>query len=282
MWMWEWVFFFSACVMPGLLFGAFSPPVFLWVAAVCGECQLSRIVIAFLCCLTIALLLICPWASFTQQPGVTGRIELTGTTGQGSRDFSGGVVWLSPVGETKDKVPAAPRRLQQLVQHHKAFSPHLLIVQVGSSVEFPNRDPFFHNVFSLFEGKRFDLGLYESGSSRTLVFDRVGICYIFCNIHSEMSAVIVVLNTPYYAISDRRGDVNLANVVPGVYELHVWHERASPEVLNALTRKVTITGPSSLGVLRVPEQASTLQAHKNKYGQDYDPPSPDSPLYSHP
>ena len=244
---------------------------------------MSRILAAVLCCLALGLLLASPPRALTQQSAVTGRIELTGMTASGIHDYSGGIVWLTPVGETKDKVPPAPHRLQQLVQHHKSFSPHLLIVQVGSSVEFPNRDPFFHNVFSLFEGKRFDLGLYESGSSRTVVFDRVGICYIFCNIHSEMSAVIVVLNTPYYAISDRRGDINLPNVVPGVYELHVWHERASPEALSALKRKVTITASSSsFGVLRIPEQTSTLQAHKNKYGQDYDPPAPDSPLYSHP
>jgi plastocyanin len=213
---------------------------------------------------------------------VTGRIELVSGSSRSS-DFSGGVVWLLPVGETRERVPPARPQRQQLVQHHKSFLPHLLVVQAGSPVEFPNRDPFFHNVFSLFEGKRFDLGLYEAGSSRTLVFDRAGICYVFCNIHSEMSAVILVLNTPYYAISSRRGDIEIPNVVPGVYEMHVWHERASPEVLNALTRRVTITGAaSSLGVLRIAEQPSALQAHKNKYGQDYEPPSPDSPIYTHP
>ncbi len=251
------------------------------VAAAVGRWFLSRRAILFLCVITIGLILAGPRLSLSQQSGYAGRIELSGTSA--SADSSGGVVWLTPLGVAKEKVPVVSPHTQQLLQHHKSFSPHLLIVQVGSQVEFPNHDPFFHNVFSLFEGKRFDLGLYQAGSSKTLVFDRTGICYIFCNIHSEMSAVILVLNTPYYGVSDRKGNINIANVVPGTYELHVWHERASPEVLTALMRRVTITGSSgSFGVVRIPEQTSTLQAHKNKYGQDYEPPAPESPLYAHP
>jgi hypothetical protein len=98
-----------------------------------------------------------------------------------------------------------------------------------------------------------------------------------------MSAVILVLNTPYFAISDRKGSIDIPNVVPGLYEMHVWHERASPEALNGLTRKINVAGSeATVGVLHVPEQQSTLASHKNKYGQDYEPASPDSPLYSHP
>jgi len=234
-------------------------------------------------CLGICLTLADPGLSFSQQTRVSGQIVLTNSSAVRNPDSSGGVVWLTPLAETRDRVPSADPQRQQLVQHHKSFSPHLLVVQAGSQVEFPNHDPFFHNVFSLFEGKRFDLGLYQAGSTRALAFDRTGICYIFCNIHSEMSAVILVLSTPYYAISDRKGEIDIPNVVPGLYELHVWHERAAPKVLNGLTRKVTIAGTAvSFGVLRVAEQPSALAAHKNKYGQDYQPPSPDSPLYAHP
>ena len=229
-----------------------------------------------------ATLLSQPRPSFGQNTKVSGRLELIGDSNRG-QDLSGGVVWLVPLGETREQVPKAPSHTQQLVQHHKSFSPHLLIVQVGSSVQFPNHDPFFHNVFSLFDGKRFDLGLYEAGTTRTLNFDRVGICYIFCNIHAEMSAVILVLDTPYFAVSDSKGDIEIPNVVPGVYELRVWQERAAPETLSSFTRKIMIgTAPFSFGALRIHEQASSLLAHKNKYGQDYEPPAPDSPLYSHP
>ena len=102
-----------------------------------------------------------------------------------------------------------------LAQKNKAFDPSLLVITKGSSVEFPNRDPWFHNVFSLFNGKRFDLGLYEAGSSRTVHFDREGISYIFCNIHPEMSAVVVVLGTPYFSVTNKDGEFTIQNVPPG-------------------------------------------------------------------
>jgi plastocyanin len=233
-----------------------------------------------LCC--VGIILSQGKACFSQGTKVSGRVELTGVSNR-EQNVDRGVVWLVPVGETKDKLPRVPQRTQQLVQHHKSFSPHLLIVQVGSPVQFPNHDPFFHNVFSLFDGKRFDLGLYEAGTTRTLVFDRTGICYIFCNIHAEMSAVILVLDTPYYAVSDSKGDIEIPDVVPGVYELRVWHERAGQDTLNGFTRRITVgTTPFSFGTLRISAQTSTLLTHKNKYGQDYQPPAPDSPLYSHP
>src|SRR2546430_5669857 len=120
--------------------------------------------------------------------------------------------------------PAQTSPRTRLVQKNKSFEPHVLVVPVGSLVEFPNRDPFFHNVFSLFEGKRFDLGLYESGTTRSLRFDRPGISYLFCNIHPEMSAVIIALDTPYYASSNAGGQIAIPNVPVGQYMLHVWRE----------------------------------------------------------
>jgi hypothetical protein len=169
----------------------------------------------------------------------------------------------------------------KLVQHNKSFEPHLLIVPVGAVVQFPNHDPFFHNVFSLFEGKRFDLGLYEAGSTRNVSFDRPGISYIFCNIHAEMSAVVIALDTPYYSVSTSKGEVVIPDVPVGRYQVHLWYETALPETLKALTREINVSqSSSSLGVLQVPaEQAVT--AHKNKYGMDYDPPEPNTPGYNH-
>ena len=113
------------------------------------------------------------------------------------------VVWLDPV-PTNPGIEMSPGKFV-LMQKNKMFVPHLLIVPVGSSVAFPNEDPFFHNVFSLFDGKRFDLGLYEAGSSRSVVFSRKGVSYIFCDIHSEMSAVVISLTTPFYSVSDKDG-----------------------------------------------------------------------------
>src|SRR5947208_6438885 len=107
-------------------------------------------------------------------------------------DNSNVVVWLEPKGATRNL--RSPGRLQwQLIQKNKQFVPALLVVPVGSSVEFPNQDPFFHNVFSLFNGKRFDLALYQAGTSRGVRFDREGVSYIFCNIHPDMHAVVIAL-----------------------------------------------------------------------------------------
>jgi len=198
-------------------------------------------------------------------------------------DASEIVVWLKPL-EPPAKNQAADSSTQkkfQLVQHNKTFQPHVLVVPVGSVVDFPNHDPFFHNVFSLFDGKRFDLGLYEAGATNWVRFDRLGVSFLFCNIHPEMSAVVVAVDTPYYGLSDRKGNLTVQNVPDGKYELHVWYERSLPDDLKTLTRAVTISATSrELGTIQVPENPSFTAAHKNKYGQDYTPPP--VPTYSHP
>ena len=149
------------------------------------------------------------------------------------------------------------------------------MVQAGTAVQFPNLDPFFHNVFSLFNGKRFDLGLYEAGTSKTVHFDRVGVSFLFCNIHEGMNAVVVAVPTPYFGLSDHSGRVNIPNVPDGRYQLQVWFERSSPEELKNLARVVTISSaPSSrsLETIRVVDDPNFTLAHKNKYGEDYVPP----------
>src|SRR5580692_653928 len=190
------------------------------------------------------------------------------------------VLWLTPIGSAAfSSSPTLPASSHpRLVQKNKNFEPHVLVVPVGSVVEFPNRDPFFHNVFSLFEGKRFDLGLYEAGSKRDVVFDKPGISYIFCNIHSEMSAVVIAVSTPYYAISDPRGRVTIPNVPSGRYTLRIWYEETLPEELNKLTREVMIAEDSaSLGAMRLPA-TNMPQGHQNMYGHDYPPAvPPDNP-----
>ena len=135
-------------------------------------------------------------------------------------------------------------------------------------------------MFSLFDGKRFDLGLYEAGSTRSVRFDRPGISYIFCNIHSQMSAIVIALDTPYYAVSNRSGTIAIPTVPPGRYILQVWREGSSPKVLNALRREVVVgEGDTALGALSIAEDEIPV-AHKNKYGRDYDPPA--IPVYEKP
>lgn len=191
------------------------------------------------------------------------------------------VVWLRPVDAAVQRGSDPQPKRQKLVQIHKIFEPHLLVVQVGSLVDFPNRDPFFHNVFSVFEGKRFDLGLYEAGVTNSVRFDRAGVSFLFCNIHPEMSAVVVAVDTPYYGVSDRGGKVTIANVPEGRYEVHYWSERGLPDSLKQLTRTVTISETSrNLSLAHIAENSNFTTVHKNKYGQDYVPPPNND--YPHP
>jgi len=226
------------------------------------------------------VLLVCVHAGAQETLSARVRVVEAGGKAESSR-ANDVVVWLSPLG-THAAAKTLPNHPLRLTQHNKSFEPHLLVVPVGAVVEFPNRDPFFHNVFSLFEGKRFDLGLYEAGSTRNVSFDRAGVSYIFCNIHAEMSAVIIALDTPYYGISNRKGEVVIPEVPAGHYTLRVWYETALPEVLNAMTREVNVTeSRTTLGVLEIPA-GPVAAAHKNKYGMDYEPPDPNSPGYGHP
>jgi len=239
--------------------------------------RLSPYRIAF-CMLALPCLL-----ASAQRVDLKGKVQLT-RNGHPAKDSSSVAVWLTPLGNTPvaDSLPQSESEIPKLVQKDKSFHPSLVVVPVGGKVEFPNHDPFFHNVFSLFDGKRFDLGLYEAGSTRDVLFDKPGISYIFCNIHAEMSAVVIALTTPYYGISDRRGEIVIPNVPAGRYLLHTWYETALPETLNAMTREITVSEASStLGVLRLPTTRPAPE-HKNMYGRDYPPSAPSSPAYEHP
>jgi plastocyanin len=189
---------------------------------------------------------------------------------------AGVVVWLTPNTNNNPPPVSRPKLHYTLVQKDKQFSPHILVIPTGSSVEFPNLDPFFHNVFSLFNGKRFDLGLYEAHTQRSVQFDRDGISYIFCNIHPEMGAVILTLSTPYYATSSRDGSVILHDVPAGSYRLHVWAENVPNDRLEELSRNVEAgQQDTDLGALSVETSGDAMNHHKNKFGESYAPVAKD-------
>jgi plastocyanin len=216
-----------------------------------------------------------PLTGYAQDNAVTTKVV---EVKQGTNSVSNApnvVVWLIPLDDSTQAAAkqVAPDQSPQIVQQNKTFEPHVLIVRVGTVVQFPNRDPFFHNIFSLYDGKRFDLGLYEAGTTRSVRFDRPGVSFLFCNIHAEMSAAVVAVDTPYFAISDRLGRVSLPNVPDGRYEMHIWYERGTPESLKSLARTVLISRSSrALPPIRVLDNPDFTLAHKNKYGQDYVPP----------
>jgi plastocyanin len=231
--------------------------------------------------LTVTGLVLLSALASAEEVTVSARVKLVENGSAGAADAKNVVVWLKPLGATMVPKPM-PKQPLRLTQHNKSFEPHVLVVPVGSVVEFPNRDPFFHNVFSLFEGKRFDLGLYEAGSTRNVSFDRPGVSYIFCNIHAEMSAVVVALDTPYYGISNRLGEIVIPDVQVGRYVLRTWAESVLPENLATVSREITITAnTSTLGVLQI-NAGGVSTAHKNKFGMDYEPSAPNSPGYQQP
>jgi plastocyanin len=180
------------------------------------------------------------------------------------------VIWLTPISAETPGKTLTPGRYT-LVQKNRKFMPHLLVVPVGSVVSFPNADPFFHNVFSFFNGKRFDLGLYEAGKSKDVNFSREGVSYIFCNIHPEMSAVVLTLSTPYFATANQDENLRLENIPAGEYELHVWIEGLTQQDLARLVRRIHLSpGKSESVSLDARDLSLEPASHLNKFGQPYD------------
>ena len=128
--------------------------------------------------------------------------------------------------EGGDPAPAVSHAM--LRQHGERFTPHILPIVRGTAVDFVNDDALFHNVFSLSHVKEFDLGRYARGIAKTAVFDRPGVVQVFCHIHSDMSAIVLVLDTPYFATPDAAGHYAIPDLPAGDYTVVAWHERIRP------------------------------------------------------
>jgi plastocyanin len=150
--------------------------------------------------------------------GAASDRTVTGVVSVGGRPAANVVVWL----EAPHAAGAAAARGVVLDQRNLQFSPQVLAVRVGTAVRFPNNDRVFHNVFSFHHGKVFDLGLYPIGESKIVQFDRAGVSRIFCNIHPNMAAYVVSVDSPYFAVSDSSGRFTLAGVPPGAYTYRAW------------------------------------------------------------
>src|SRR6185436_8487840 len=160
------------------------------------------------------------------------------------------VVYAEPI----DAAPSRAARRVTLAQKNKTFQPRVLAVPAGSSVDFPNNDGIFHNVFSLSEPQPFDLGLYRSGDTKQRTFTAPGIYRVFCNIHPQMTAIIVVTPSAYTTIAGADGRFSL-DLPPGRYKITALSERA--------------TAVSADADLTLDETSWTFAQHKNKFGQDY-------------
>ena len=177
------------------------------------------------------------------RPNVT---DLSSPTRIEPGDLQRAVVFLDgPDVPERSPLRAAPRGAlgrEKMDQRNETFLPHVLAVTVGTLVEFPNNDQTFHNVFSLSKSKKFDLGRYGRGKSETVRFDRPGVVRVFCDIHSHMSAFVLVFNHPFHATTGDDGRYRIDNVPPGTYTVTVWHEGASRD-----SRSITI--PPNGGVV---------------------------------
>lgn len=151
-----------------------------------------------------------------------------------------------------------------IAQRNRSFVPSVLSVPIGSKVEFPNEDPLYHNVFSMSRPDPFDLGLYRAGASRSRVFSQAGTFHLFCNIHPEMSAVILVLPTSYITLTNRKGDYKLA-LPAGRYRLTVWSPRSE-----AVSSVVNVSGETQTVNEMVLDESKFVELpHRNKFGQPY-------------
>jgi plastocyanin len=212
---------------------------------------------------------------------VTGKVELRDSNDASVRkkmNFSGVVVWLEPMGGKKPAPGAAVRA--RMTQKDKTFAPHILAAPVGAVVDFPNFDPIFHNVFSTYDGQIFDLALYPPGTSRSVTFKSPGIVRVFCNIHASMSAIIAVLDTPYFDTTKKDGGFELRDVPAGEYRLQVFHERATPATLDSLVRRVSLVGDTvALPPLAISESGYLAIPHLNKFGHEYPAPPDEVGVY---
>lgn len=193
---------------------------------------------------------------------VSGRLRVIDRGGRPAQDVGQAVIWLMPA---NGRPPAVNPSVATITTENRTFSPHVVVVPVGSTVRFPNRDGFNHNVFSLTDGNAFDLGLYERGEGKSATFANPGIVNIFCNVHSTMSAIVVVRNTPWAAQPLADGSFTIGNVPPGEYVLHLWHERVAQT-----TRPVTVTASGlQLPDLELDARGFVQQQHLNKFGRPY-------------
>jgi hypothetical protein len=166
-----------------------------------------------------------------------------------------------------------------MLQKGKMFTPHILPVPAGTTVDFPNSDPIFHNAFSSYSGQIFDVGLYPPGTSRAVKFTRPGVLRVFCNIHPAMSAIILVLNTPWFVKTAKDGSFEM-NVPPGEYDLRVFHERSTEQELAGLAQRVIVPAAGlQVPPITVSEAGYLVAPHKNKYGHDYSPSADDQAFY---
>ncbi len=195
------------------------------------------------------------------QSAVSGRVAMQEKPGETTKDFDATVVYLVPKG--------APARFAeskaQMAMNGRQFSPRVRVVTTGSTVEYANQDPFTHNIFSTAPGASFDLGEYGNHITKSTQFKKAGAFPVYCNIHAQMTAYVVVVSTPYFTQAGADARWKIPSVPPGKWQMHVWHERA-PEVVQEI--EVPAAGLANADVT-LDARGFKQVAHQNKMGKDY-------------
>lgn len=197
------------------------------------------------------------------QGNVSGQVSIQERPGDVTEDLANVVVFLEPVAPNpRSQVKGTTKATMALDK--RQFSPRVTVVMAGSSIEFPNKDPFSHNVFSKANGG-FDTGVYGRNKTKDQRFDEPGVYPLYCNVHPRMTAFVITLKTPWYAQAGADGRFQLAGVPAGQYKLTVWHDRATMD-----TREITVPA-AGVSDLRIPLDARGYKytQHKNKFGKDY-------------
>ena len=191
---------------------------------------------------------------------VAGRVELLEKGGRRASDVSDVIVYVDG---PKTKHPPAKATV---VMRGKEFRPRVVVVATGGTVEFPNEDGVFHNAFSVSGENRFDLDLYKRPKSASWTFPAPGLVRVYCNIHPQMSAVVLVRDNPFFTRAAADGSFSLTGVPAGRHAVKAWHERAGEA-----SAEVTVAGDGRVEAAALTLDTSRFRraAHKNKYGKDY-------------
>ena len=201
-------------------------------------------------------------ASVVSAGRISGRIVILEKDNKPSPDLGDAVIYLE--GPASPATAAKPVTVEIAITD-KTYAPHVVVVPVGSTVRFPNHDPFNHNVFSVSEPNSFDLGLYGRGEAKSHTFDHPGLVRVYCNVHPRMVAYVLVMENRYYAQPGTDGSFAIDNVPAGRYRLHVWHERIPSEVV----KDITAGGAEPELQIALNARGYAWQPHRNKYGRNY-------------
>lgn len=209
----------------------------------------------------IALALGVAGAAAAQAPGrVIGRVTILEKDKKASQDLSDAVLWLETAGGAM-----AEARTLDIAINDKVYAPRVVVAPIGSTVRFPNHDPFNHNVFSVSEPNAFDLGLFGRNETRSHTFTGPGLVRVFCNVHPRMVAYVVLVGNRHHTQPANDGTFTIADVPPGRYKLHVWHERIPVVVIQDV-----VAGAGTAPVqVQLDARRYRWQQHKNKTGKNY-------------